>query len=185
MAYEEPRFVHVMLLLDTNAINARRSDPDLNQIERWRADGVVQVMMSAHSSAEAKAGGNAARAAKALGYGYSYVGDGTEAERSTKQAISLVLLPAGIRNDAERNDVDIVFHAQKYSAILVTNDGGSRRQPGGILGNRVRLAALGVTVMRPREVVAHVREKVRARDERAKQLALRHRTSVPTWVGAD
>jgi hypothetical protein len=185
MDYEETRFVQVMLMLDTNAINARKADADLNQIERWRADGVVLVIMSVQSSAEARAGGNSARSAKAVGYVYSYIGDGTEEEYSTKQSIASVLFQTGARTDAERNDIDIVFHAQKYQAILVTNDGDSRRQPGGILGNREALARFGVTVMRPSEVVRHVRRRIGARDERARQVAASNGKPMPIWVGAD
>ena len=185
MDYEETRFVHVMLMLDANAINARKADADLNQIERWQADGVVQVIMSVDSSAEARAGGSAARSAKALGFVYSYIGDDTEEEQSTKQAIASVLCPSGARTEAEQNDIDIVFHAQKYTATLVTNDGDSRRQPRGILGNRENLAPLGVTVMRPSEVVADIREKIKGRDERARQASLCEGKPLPAWVGAD
>jgi hypothetical protein len=64
----------------------------------------------------------------------------------------------------EANDVEIAFNANKYGAILVTADGGSRRQPGGILGNRVALARLGVQVMSDGEAVALVREKIQERD---------------------
>lgn len=120
MAFEETRFVYVQLMLDTNAINARQSDPDLNQIERWRANEVVLVVMSSHSSGEARAGGNAVRAAKAVSYVYSYIGDRNDEERVRKQAMAAVLSPKGVRTDAERNDVDICFHAHKYKAILVT-----------------------------------------------------------------
>jgi hypothetical protein len=185
MDFEETRFVYVQLMLDANAINAREADADLNQIERWRADGVVDVIMSTHSSAEARAGGNAARVAKAVNYVYSYIGDGTEEEQSKKEAIAAVLVPNGPRTDSERNDIEIVFHAFKYQALLVTNDGGSKRQPGGILGNRERLAHLGVEVMRPAEAVRHVRERITARDERARQIAEFNGTPVPNWVGAD
>ena len=185
MRYEEPRFVPVTLMLDTNAINARQADPDLNQIERWHADGVVQIIMSAQSSAEARAGGSPTRTAKALGHVFSYIGDGTEDEQGKREAIASVLCPSGARTEAERNDIDIVFHAQKYMATLVTNDGDSRRQPRGILGNRHRLASLGVTVMRPSEVVGDVRARIRARDERARQAAAWKGTPVPSWVGSD
>lgn len=185
MAFEETRFVHTQLMLDTNVINARQSDPDLNQLECWRANEVVLVIMSSHSSGEARAGGNAARGAKAVSYVYSYIGDSNEEERARKQAIAEVLFTNGGRTDAERNDVDICFHAYKYEAILVTNDGASKRQPGGILGNREALAKLGVTVMRPSEVVGFVRQRIAARDERSRQIAELQGTPLPAWVGAD
>jgi hypothetical protein len=185
MQNEEERFVHVMLMLDTNCINARGADADLNQIERWQADGVVHVIMSVHSSSEARAGRNALRSAKALDYVYSYVGAGIDDEYSTKESIGNVLFPAGARTDAERNDIEIVFHALKYQAILVTNDGDSKRQPGGILGHRDMLARLGVTVMRPGEVVADVRDKIEARDQRARHSAEWQGNRVPSWVGQD
>ena len=42
--------------------------------------------------------------------------------------------------EALANDIEIVFNAAKYEGILVTADGGSRRQLGGILGNRAALS---------------------------------------------
>ena len=185
MEYEETRSVHVTLLLDANSINARQANADLNQIERWHSDGVVHIIMSAQSSAEARAGHDAARSTKAISYVYSYVGDDTESEHTTKEAIASLLFPAGPRTKSELNDIEIVFHAQKYAATLVTNDGDSRRQPGGILGNRDSLARLGVTIMRPSEVVADVRERICARDERARQASVWKGTPLPAWVGSD
>jgi hypothetical protein len=185
MTHQESRFVQVMLLLDANAINARQADPDLNQIEKWNNDGVVRIIMSAESSSEARAGGNATRAAKVAGHIFSYVGAGTGDEHATKQAIADILCPSGARTDSERNDIEIVFHAQKYGATLVTNDGASRRQPGGILGNRQKLQSLGVSVMRPSEVVGAVRARIDARDDRARQAAAWKSIPVPSWVGRD
>ena len=46
------------------------------------------------------------------------------------------MFPNGAKDDNELNDVRIVCEAKKYEAILVTGDGGSKAQPGGILGNR-------------------------------------------------
>jgi hypothetical protein len=159
MDYEDERFVGVDLMLDANAINARRADPDLNQINDWKERGVVTVMMSKDSNAEARAGNDPRRSAKALDYPYSYIGDTLEAEEALKQDIAAILFPTA-RTTNEQNDINIIFDAAKQHAILVTNDGGSKRQPGGIIGNRDRLARLGITVMRPHEVVELVREKI-------------------------
>jgi hypothetical protein len=42
--YEEQRSVYVQIALDTNCINARQADPDLNQLERWLDNGVITTI---------------------------------------------------------------------------------------------------------------------------------------------
>jgi hypothetical protein len=86
---------------------------------------------------------------------------------------------------SERNDVEVVFNAKKYGAALITADGGSRRQPGGILGNRTALSRLGVSVVTDAEAVELVRRKIAERDARLRAQAARNGTVLPPWVGAD
>ena len=62
--------------------------------------------------------------------------------------IGAVIFPHGIRSQRQKNDVEIVFNAHKYERILITWDGASKRQPGGILGNREKLRSLDIQVMR-------------------------------------
>ena len=78
-----------------------------------------------------------------------------------------------------------LFNAQKYGGILVTNDGGSKRQPGGILGNARSLGKLGVRVMRAAEAVRFVRERIIVRDKNARLGTQRYDTPQPEWVGQD
>ena len=72
-----------------------------------------------------------------------------------------------------------------FIAILVTNDGDSKRQTGGILGHREALARLGVSVMTDAEAVTYVRRKIAERDERMRLRAERDGARLPTWVGKD
>jgi hypothetical protein len=77
------------------------------------------------------------------------------------------------------------FQAAAWGYILVTNDGGSRQQPRGILGTRDDLAELGMTVMRPAEFVTVTRDNIAKRDERIRRVCTVMQTEVPSWVGQD
>ena len=81
--------------------------------------------------------------------------------------------------------IEIVFNAKKYCRILITNDGGSRSQPGGILGNASRLAELGITVMSDNCAVEKVEEKIRSRDKRAQKIADKFGDFLPEWFNQD
>ena len=81
--------------------------------------------------------------------------------------------------------MNIVFNARKYGAILVTHDGASKRQPGGILGSREPLHALGVSVMTAHEAVDYIRRRIAERDKRARRLASERGVKAPNWVGED
>lgn len=52
-------------LIDTNRINARRKSRYMNQLDQWRNNGVVVLLMPEIAHREAKAGHNAERARKA------------------------------------------------------------------------------------------------------------------------
>ena len=69
--------------------------------------------------------------------------------------------------------------------MLITDDGGSKQQPGGILGNRERLSSLGIQVMRDYEAVEFVKHKIIERDESARRIASRTGEPLPTWIGKD
>ncbi len=108
-----------------------------------------------------------------------------EAERFEWREIERVLCKGAPVTQNARNDVEVVFNGKKYGAILVTNDGGSRRQPGGILGNRNALRAIGITVMTDAEAITHVRTKISQRDNHLKQMASAYNTPLPQWIGID
>jgi hypothetical protein len=183
-AATEQRSVHRGFQIDTNRINARGGQLHMNRLERWNDDGVIEVIISETAATEAARGG-ALQARKAMSYVQSQTLATTEPEAVTMRKIEMAIFPGGAKSSSERNDVEIVFNAEKYSRILVTTDGGSKRQPGGILGARKKLAALGITVMTDAEACAYVEGLVAARDERARQAAREAGTVLPQWVGRD
>jgi hypothetical protein len=179
------RFVRVSLQIDTNRINARRSLPEMNQLEAWCDAGVVEMNMSEVAQGEACAGGNPERSKKARDYVFSETLADTPSERADLKAIEEAVFPGGARTESERNDVEVAFNAKKYVAILVTADGASKTQPRGLLGSRAALKLVGVDVMTDREAVAHVRKKIAERDQNMRCRAERQGTPLPAWVGAD
>lgn len=80
----------------------------------------------------------------------------------------------------------IVAHALKYRCTLITADGGSKRQLGGILGHREELRqCVGVLVLTDEEAVSLIERKLRSRDQAARRLAGVTGERVPDWVGCD
>lgn len=152
----------LMFMLDTNCINARQADPALNQLEEWSDAECITIIMCATSQAEAFAGGHPTRFRKAMGYAYSETLAETPEERRQLVAIEQALFPTGAATSNQKNDVEIVFNAMKYTSGLITNDGGSKRQPGGILGAAAQLMRdHGFRAMTPAQAVDFVRQRIR------------------------
>jgi hypothetical protein len=179
----EPRLLRLMLHIDTNLINARQKLDAVIRLETWYADGVVLINMSSTAHSEAKAGNDELRTRKANQQIFTMTQPGDSTDR-TYRMIESALFPDGAKDDNQRNDVRIVFEAAKYGAILVTGDGGSKAQPGGILGNREKLKGL-VRIVSPDEAVAFVQEKIRERDEFNARVVHEYGGELPAWTGAD
>jgi hypothetical protein len=155
----------------------------MTRLEKWHADGVVEITMADVAQQEA-ATGSAARARKThrIIFTVSMYSDDAD---PMLQRIERVLFPDGARDENQRNDARIVFHAWRNRCTLVTNDGGSRSQPGGILGHREELAQLGVTVVSDAEAVAWVEDEIRQRDERLRRMHRDFGRPLPSWMGED
>ena len=67
--------------------------------------------------------------------------------------IESIIFPSEAENDNQKNDVAILFDAQKYKNTLITNDGESKSQPRGILSCTDMLKGIGIRVMRANLVV--------------------------------
>jgi hypothetical protein len=181
----ERKLFGIQFLVDTNCVNSRKAIPELNQLEEWAASGLFDILTSEVAQKEMLAGGDTVRHEKAYSLIFSMSLANTNGERETIARIEEILFPAGATTRGEKNDVEIVFNAGKYCAILVTNDGGSKSQPGGILGNAEELRQLGITVMSPREAVRHVLRELKSRDDIARRWAEVMHEPVPEWVGRE
>ncbi|WP_175771966.1 hypothetical protein [Paraburkholderia phenazinium] len=169
--------------IDANLINARQKLAEVNQLERWAEDDVILINMSSTALAEARADRNASRVAKAAKQIFTTTPTATEVDPLFKQ-VEAALFPGGTKDDNQRNDVKIVCDAAKYQAILVTGDGASKTQPGGILGNRDKLRGI-VEIFSPAEAVAFVRAKIRERDEFNERYVTEVGGVLPPWTGKD
>ena len=178
------RYLYLVFHIDANRINARGKLEHVNRLEKWRADGLIDVMMSRTAQAEA-ATGSETRMTKAYGYIFTMTSDLTQTEGKRRSEISRILFPHGLQSRNEQNDVDIVFNADKYRAILVTNDGASKSQPAGILGRRDELTNIGIRVVSDREAVEMVLNAIASRDDRIRRICNANNESPPIWVGSD
>jgi hypothetical protein len=173
-----------VLQIDTNRINSRGKLDAMNQIEKWKDDGVVLTNMSGVSFKEALAGNDPSRTRKAYQQIFTLTDTSIDKSSSQYKKISSILFPKGVKNMNEENDVKIVYEAAHYSAILITNDGGSRKQPGGILGHREELRDL-VQIMTDDEAVTFIKQKIFERDNRARFDATGSGEALPDWVEKD
>lgn len=174
--------------LDANLINAKQKLEAVNQLERWRDDDVICLAMAgvAHTEAQAGAGANAESRKRKAALHIFTINDAGEAEEDDTYAKVEEILWGEAADDNQANDVEVVCEAIKWHAILVTNDGDSKSQPGGILGNREKLhQQFGVLVHRPEEAVQFIRSKVVERDEFNAQIAVLTGQPVPEWAGQD
>jgi hypothetical protein len=179
------RYVCLDFLIDTNRINARRGLKSMNILERWHDSDVISIEMAEVAQDEVAESGDSNRTEKAYTYTATQTLADSSEERMLLNQIKAILVPHGLKTKNELNDIEIVFNAYKYYCILITDDGGSRRQPGGILGNRDRLAALGIQVMHDYEAVELVKQKIIKRDLLARKIASAERKPLPDWVDVD
>ena len=180
--------------LDTNLINAKQRLAEVNRLENWAANEVILIIMSGVAHAEAQADGNPHRVKKAATHIFTIhsADEGDESDATageTDQLLAKVeatLFECGAQNDNQHNDVRIVCEAIKYQATLVTNDGASKSQPGGILGNRTKLKAFAnIEIMSPAEAVSFVEKKIAERDGGNVRMAQETGKTLPAWTGTD
>jgi hypothetical protein len=174
--------------LDANLINARQDLDAVNRMERWRDDGVVLLVMAgvAHREAQAGTGGNVeARKRKAARHIYTITANGEAMADDTYARVEAILWGRS-DNDNQANDIEIVCEAILWRAILVTKDGGSKKQPRGILGNRDKLREqFNIQILQPEEAVEFIRSRIAERDNFNAQFAAMTGMPLPKWFGRD
>jgi hypothetical protein len=158
----------------------------MNQLEEWRRNEVIRIYIPGEAYGEVLAVGAPRFFDKAKSYIRPIITQFIQETHGLDLVdIEHIIFPEGANNTKKKNDVRIVFISYHSYAILITNDGGSRRQPNGILGSRAKLAEIGIQVMRDSEAVELVKEKIQERDIMAREIAKRIGQPVPEWVGID
>jgi hypothetical protein len=180
------RMLYIPVLhIDTNLINSRQKLPAVNSLEKWCADRVILINMAGTARAEALVGGDVRRTQKANQQIFTMTTP-APVDSVRFKAIESVLFPGGAQNENQQNDIRIVADAIHYAAILVTNDGGSRSQPGGIRGHRDELEKrFALKILSADEAVAFAQAKIRERDDFNRQLVQEFGGALPEWTGQD
>lgn len=170
--------------IDTNLINARGKLDAMNQIEKWASDDVILVNMSNVSFYEAQQGNSVERTKKALSHIFTLQVDGFAEVDPLFIKFREAVFPGQELSQNQINDIKVLCEASKWNAYLITNDGGSKKQPGGILGNRDKISDY-VTVMRDVEVVTFINEKIKERDAHNLKVHQYTGLELPDWHGND
>ncbi len=182
----ERRLVHIGFTIDANCLNSKQLIPEMNQLEKWAEQELILLITAETAQGEMAFGNNQKRKEKAYNFVYTKSEITIQEEKDRIQLIGETLFPGGPKNQNQRNDVDIVFNAGKYPNPLVTNDGASKSQPGGILGNRKALLDLfGIEALTPSEAVAKVKQAIQQRDCYAREWSSTFNQPLPAWVGQD
>lgn len=157
----------------------------MNRLKEWKDTRVIEIEMSKEAQDEAAKGGNPTRTTEAYKYIFSAAQPNTN-ENHIYKKIEEILCPTGVKSKNEKHDVGIVFTAWKDKCILITNDGDSKKQPGGILGHARDLQQqLNIKIMRDSDAVSFVEDKIMKRDDRARYVSKKTGQSLPDWVGKD
>ncbi len=179
------RNIRLTYHIDTNRINARQKLDAMNQLEYWQDRGVINLEMSEVAMIEASSNQSSPRAKKAQMNIFSYTSNNTKEDENKLKEIELTIFPNGCKDQNQRNDVAVVYNASKYGHILITADGDSKKQPGGILGAKAALRKLGISVLRDTEAIEVIREAILSRDKIAYQVNDITSIELPEWVGKD
>jgi len=201
------RSVHAKFIIDTNRINAKGGLENINQLEKWSNNDNIIFLYTPEAtllelSNERNIGWGKKRKQKArqklIAYpfinadgiyqdikdenGDSLIPEGEkERDRKVYKEIENILFK---KDNNTRNDINIVYTAWETGSILVTADGDSKEQPGGILGNSDKLKdCCGVVIMRDFEAVEYVKKLIKERDEGIRRGF--EKNELPCWLGKD
>ena len=163
-------FIYLNFLIDSNYINSKQAISALNYLEKLNNKGVISIISTETVNVEVSSYLPSRKKSNKLIYSKNMCL--TAEENNIKKKIEFILFPNGIKNDNQKNDVDIVFNAWKYGKILITHDGDSKNQPGGILGNREMLKKeLDIKVMTAKMAAEHAKNKIKERELMANKIA--------------
>jgi hypothetical protein len=151
-----------LLLLDANACNALQRIADLNELEQLAEAGCIDLAYTETTWHEALIG-SLRREEKVIDFYFVGLSDDKEnrdLRRLWREAISQLLFPRGAKTDGQWRDVDALLTVKMSDGCFVTRDGGSKTQPGGILGHKHELAKLGIRVMDFGQALAYAKNRI-------------------------
>ncbi len=180
------RRLKIGFVIDTNRINSRRTLPYVNQLEKWCSGGVIYLYTTDIVQREAEKSNDALRISKARSRPEIGIVQHSSSDQRFWDEIAAIVFPKCVLDENQRNDVQILFTARQFGMILVTNDGDSKNQPGGILGHARELhESVHVRVMRDYEAVQLVEEKIAIRESLERRFAELAGRPWADWVGRD
>jgi hypothetical protein len=139
--------------LDANCVNARQGCLAMNALEELERCRLIELNYSETSQNEASKN-STRRAEKASEY--PYIRLNSEWDRPEfRQQIERIVFPQGAQTPQMRNDIDLLHLAEMDGSPVVTLDGDSSSQTGGILGHAAELEDLGISVLRPTDALIH------------------------------
>jgi hypothetical protein len=142
----------ITFFLDTNRINARSKCSYMNELESLAREGKCELLMPRVAWSEAEKGNN--EDSKNKTWSYYFIGlEHTESQRYWYREIENIVFPYGAITTNQQNDVWILVTAREMQYPLITDEGDSKSQKGGMLGNRVKLNGIGIQVVRDSEAV--------------------------------
>lgn len=170
-------------IIDTNRVNSRGGLPAMNQLEALEKRGDIKLRYTEEIWREHQGANNPKTDAASRKYPAVFHESLDERENEAeRKKITDIVFPKGLRDENDKTDVEILRVAKSWNAILVTNDGGSKRQPGGILGAKQKLANIGITIMRDTEAVEHAEREIRSRDAIELRFAVKEGREPASWV---
>lgn len=176
--YKPRREIGLGYIRDTNCINAKHEIDDLNRIEEWHKNRVIDVILASDSVEELKHYRAGAKEAAKQIHVEPEPGRGDPPEEIRK-----IVFPAGYSKDEEKRrneeiDVWIVASAGKYGRALITSDRAILRAAEG-------LSKIGIKVRSPAEATQEVADRIESRDETDLQMHTEFGTKLAEWYGKD
>lgn len=150
----------IVFHLDTNLLNSKQELCDVNKLEFWHDSELITLVWSSIAHKEALNSSDKVKIKKANTHIFTIDDENGDDGLSSDLLKKEIYRVFGINEKSHKNqinDAEIVYIAAKYSAILVTNDGESKRQPLGILGRR-HLLTKYLKIMAPDEAVKFIEE---------------------------
>ena len=178
-----PQRVGQPFIADTNRVNSRGKLPAMNALKKWAAAGDIKLVYTEEIQAELERWQNPKirKASRELSVLFAQSCSEIE-EKDQREKISNILFPEGLRFASDRVDVDTIRIAQLWGAIVITDDGDSKTQPGGILGAASRLhREIDVQVMRDFEAEKLVARLIRERDQMEISFAAQEGREIASW----